>query len=63
MKLGRIFQMHLLRNFIGIILSGLLAAPAFSQSYTSFKIETLGGPGTYATAIMMKFNIIGKSYF
>jgi len=61
MKLGRIFQMHLLRNFIGIILSGLLAAPAFSQSYTSFKIETLGGPGTYATAINEHGQITGNS--
>ena len=61
MKLGRIFQMHLLMRFIGIILSGLFAAPAFSQSYTSFNIGTLGGPGTYATDINASGQITGNS--
>jgi probable HAF family extracellular repeat protein len=61
MKLGRIFQMHLLKNLIGISLSGLLAAPAFSQNYTSFNIGTLGGPGTYATDINASGQITGNS--
>lgn len=55
------FQIHFLRNFIGFILSALLSAPAFSQSYTSFNISTLGGPGTYATAINEHGQITGNS--
>lgn len=56
-------ETRLLGTFVGTALGGLvLAAPAFAQSYTASDIGTLGGRGTYATAINATGQITGNSY-
>ncbi|SCX88207.1 PEP-CTERM protein-sorting domain-containing protein [Nitrosospira sp. Nl5] len=55
-------ETRLLNTIVGAALGGLvLAAPASAQSYTSFNIGTLGGPGTYATDINESGQITGNS--
>src|SRR4051812_19582426 len=55
-------ETRLLITIVGAVLGGfVLAAPASAQSYASFNIGTLGGPGTYATDINATGQITGNS--
>ncbi|GJQ50879.1 MAG: hypothetical protein HKUEN01_32650 [Candidatus Kuenenia stuttgartiensis] len=57
-----IHKIHILNTLIGTAFSGFVFSnPVSAQSYTAFDIGTLGGPGTYATAINNHGQITGNS--
>ncbi|MBA4142139.1 MAG: DUF3466 family protein [Nitrosospira sp.] len=62
MKSTHILGIRLPSTFVGTVIGTLvLVAPAFSQSYTTFDIGTLGGKATYATAINASGQVTGNS--
>ncbi|SEO67390.1 DUF3466 family protein [Nitrosovibrio sp. Nv6] len=62
MTFRRIHEIRIFSTLFGAALGGFIfSTPTFAQSYTAFDIGTLGGPGTYATAINEHGQITGNS--
>jgi probable HAF family extracellular repeat protein len=62
MKLTHVFETRTLGTFIGAAVCSLvLAAPASAQIYSAHKIDTLGGPGTYASDLNESGHVTGNS--